>query len=185
MSKTAETGNDIQANFLEPGPAYFARKVLENYFFQGTIPDSFGNLSPHYSAKAGAFVSLKKSGKLRGCIGTFEAVRENLASEIAANAVSAATRDPRFPPVSADELPAIEISVDILSPLEKVANESELDPKIYGVYVRSGHRSGLLLPDLEGVDTVEEQVGIARQKAGISPGEAVELYRFKVTRYTE
>lgn len=169
----------------EPNPAYFARQVLESYYRYGHIQEPPGELSSHYLDKAGVFVSLKKQGRLRGCIGTFEPVRKNLAAEITANAVSAATRDPRFSPVRADELPELDVSVDLLSPLEKVSSESELNPKIYGVFIRSGHRTGLLLPDLEGVDTVEEQLGIVRQKAGIRPAETAELFRFKVSRYRE
>ena len=106
-----------------------------------------------------------------------------LAAEIIANAVSAGFNDPRFAPLRREELEQLVISVDVLSPLERISDPGALDPKKYGVLVRSGHRSGLLLPDLEGVDTVEEQLRIARRKAGIAPGEPVELYRFTVTRY--
>lgn len=133
--------------------------------------------------RAAAFVSLKKGGVLRGCIGTFQPTRDDLAEEIASNAVSAATRDPRFPPVTPDELGSLEISVDVLSEPEPVPDESYLDPREYGVIVRSGGRVGLLLPDLEGVDSVEEQVEIARRKAGISSHEPVQLYRFQVKRF--
>lgn len=166
-------------------PAQLARHVLEEYFNDGSLPELPATLPPVFQEKAGAFVSLKKAGALRGCIGTVEPVRKGLAAEIAANAVSAAIRDPRFPPVSAEELPAIDISVDVLSPMEAVAGMDELNPKDYGVLVRSGSRSGLLLPDLEGVDSAEEQVGIARRKAGISPTEPADLFRFTVTRYKE
>jgi MEMO1 family protein len=158
---------------------------LEKYF-DGDSPAKLPEkLPPVFQEKAGAFVSLKKAGVLRGCIGTVEAVRKDLAAEIAANAVSAAIRDPRFPAVSAEELSAIDISVDVLSPMEAVAGMDELNPKDYGVLVRSGNRSGLLLPDLEGVDSAEEQVAIARRKAGINPTEPADLYRFTVTRYKE
>ncbi len=133
--------------------------------------------------KAGAFVSLKKGGALRGCIGTFQPTRENLAEEIVSNAISAATRDPRFLPVSPEELDELDISVDVLSEPEPVPDESYLDPREYGVIVQAGNRVGLLLPDLEGVDTVEDQVEIARRKAGIGPHEPVQLYRFKVNRF--
>ncbi|MDY6826962.1 MAG: AmmeMemoRadiSam system protein A [Bacillota bacterium] len=166
-------------------PPDLARRVLQHYLDKGTIPDLPQSLLSQYKESAGAFVSLKKDGQLRGCIGTIEPVRRNLAEEIAANAVSAAIRDPRFPPVRKEELPELSISVDILSPPERIKNKTDLDPKKYGVIVRSGSRTGLLLPDLEGVDTVEEQLDIARRKAGILPGEPVELYRFKVTRYGE
>ena len=133
--------------------------------------------------KAGVFVSLKKHGELRGCIGTFEPTQPNIAMEVIRNAISAATRDPRFPPVELDELTELSYSVDVLSKPEAVGGSESLDPKRYGVIVESGLRRGLLLPDLEGVDTVEYQLSIARQKAGIGKDEPVKLYRFEVKRY--
>lgn len=169
----------------EYNPAELARKVLKHYLEKGSLPAAPDQLPPEYSTRAGAFVSLKKAGQLRGCIGTIEPVHNNLAEEIAANAVSAALRDPRFPPVSGEELEELDLSVDVLGPLEKVRSLDELDVKQYGVVVKSGAKRGLLLPDLEGVDTAKEQVDIARRKAGILPGEQVELYRFRVERYRE
>jgi len=166
-------------------PAKFAREVLDYYLEKERLPGLPDDLPPEYAVKAGAFVSLKKAGQLRGCIGTFEPVRSNLAEEIAANAVSAAVRDPRFPPVKKSELPELKVSVDVLSPLERVDSEAELDHEKYGVMVCSGQRRGLLLPDLAGVDSVEEQLDIARRKAGIQPADKVDIYRFKVTRYEE
>jgi AmmeMemoRadiSam system protein A len=166
-------------------PADLARKFLEDYYRDGRLPKMTGQFMPEYKVKAGAFVSLKKGNQLRGCIGTVEPVRENLAAEIAANAVAAAERDPRFAPITPAELQELCISVDVLSPMERIKSKSELDPSKYGVMVRSGPRSGLLLPDLEGIDSVEEQLAIAMQKAGIKPGEPVELYRFTVSRYRE
>jgi len=132
---------------------------------------------------AGAFVSLKKKGQLRGCIGTLIAVRPTLAEEIRDNAVSAATRDPRFEPVTLEELDDITITVDILSAPEPVSGMEDLDPSHYGVIVRSGERQGVLLPDLPGVSTAGDQVRIARQKAGIGEGEEIRLERFEVKRY--
>ncbi|MGD8353011.1 MAG: AmmeMemoRadiSam system protein A [Pseudomonadota bacterium] len=132
---------------------------------------------------AGAFVSLKKSGQLRGCIGTIEPVRPDLVQEVADNAIAAATRDPRFAPVTLEELDDITISVDVLTRPEPVRSIDELDPEKYGVIVRSGHRKGVLLPDLPGITTAEEQVRIAMQKAGIMESEHVELERFEVKRY--
>ena len=133
---------------------------------------------------AGAFVSLHKDGRLRGCIGTIQPVRNSIAEEIADNAVSAATRDPRFSPVRPEELDSLEISVDILSEPEAIRSKAELDVKRYGVIVSKGARRGLLLPNLEGVDTVDEQIAIAMQKAGISEREkGVELQRFEVVRH--
>lgn len=136
--------------------------------------------------KAGAFVSIKKKGELRGCIGTIQASRTNLAEEIISNAISAASRDPRFPPIEKEELADLEISVDVLEEPELVNNIEELDPNKYGVIVEKGYQRGLLLPDLEGIDTVEEQLEIAIKKAGLSPytelGE-LNIYRFRVHRY--
>ncbi len=166
-------------------PAGLARRVLKYYLEEGKLPAVPSPLPPEYETKAGVFVSLKEEGKLRGCIGTVEPVQDNIAEEIAANAVSAAVKDPRFPPLKREELPEVNISVDILGPMEPISSEKELDPKKYGVLIRSGSCSGLLLPKLEGVDTVEEQMDIVRQKAGVGPGEPLELYRFKVTRYEE
>jgi len=175
----------LSALDLNLNPADLAREVLKSYFEDGQPPKIPDILPPEYQIQAGVFVTLKKTGQLRGCIGTFEPLRKNLAEEIAANAVSAAVRDPRFPPVSREELPEITVSVDILGPLKAIKSEKELDPKKYGVLVRSGSQSGLLLPDIDGIDTIGEQVEIARRKAGIAPGRPVELYRFNVTRHGE
>jgi AmmeMemoRadiSam system protein A len=133
--------------------------------------------------RAGVFVSLKKNGQLRGCIGTFEPCQENIASEIIHNAVAAGVNDPRFWPVELDEIPELDFSVDVLTPPEPVRSRDELDPKRYGVIVNNGRRTGLLLPDLDGVDTVDEQLSIACQKAGIAPDEPIHIFRFEVNRY--
>ncbi|HEX9020141.1 MAG TPA: AmmeMemoRadiSam system protein A, partial [Nitrospirota bacterium] len=133
--------------------------------------------------RAGVFVCLKVRGNLRGCIGTYQPAEPTIARETVRNAISAATCDPRFLCVRAEELDGIEYSVDVLTPPEKVASKSELDPRRYGVIVQAGGRRGLLLPDLEGVNTVDYQISIALQKAGISPGTPVELSRFEVKRY--
>ena len=159
-----------------------AKDTIEGYVRDGNIPDP-GELTTEMKERAGAFVSLKVGGLLRGCIGTFEPTRENIAQEIIANAISSATRDPRFPPVSPDELEDLEYSVDILSKPEPVTDTTILDPQRYGVIVESGGRRGLLLPDLEGVDTVDKQIEICRAKAGILAGEPLKLYRFEVKRY--
>lgn len=132
---------------------------------------------------AGAFVSLHMDGRLRGCIGTIAPTRENVAWEIVQNAVSACSRDPRFPPVEAGELEELEYSVDVLGKPEPVDSPDQLDPKRYGVIVSAGHRRGLLLPDLDGVDTAERQLEIAQEKGGISPGEPYQIERFKVVRH--
>jgi len=133
--------------------------------------------------KAAAFVSLKKNDQLRGCIGTLTPVQKNLAEEIIENAVSAAFYDPRFSPVQLDEIETLNISVDVLSPSEEINDISLLNPKKYGVIVTSGSKRGLLLPDLDGVDTVEYQLEIAKQKAEILPMENFKIFRFTVIRH--
>jgi AmmeMemoRadiSam system protein A len=160
-----------------------ARRSLENYFAGRSRLYDDADIPPEFARRAGAFVSLHKHGQLRGCIGTVTPQYKHIVEEVAMNAISAAVRDPRFYPVTEDELPELEISVDVLQEPEPVESMAELDPKKYGVIVRSGGRQGLLLPDLEGVDTAEQQVAIARQKAGIGPHEPVELMRFEVKRY--
>jgi AmmeMemoRadiSam system protein A len=136
------------------------------------------------SRRAGAFVSIHEHGKLRGCIGTISPVRDCLAQEIIDNAVSASTRDPRFDPIRPAELKWLEISVDVLGDPEPVSSPDELDVKRYGVIVTKGRKRGLLLPDLDGVDTVEEQISIAKSKAGIADWDKkVELQRFEVVRH--
>ena len=161
-----------------------ARLSLETYVREGrraAVPDG---LPPEITgARAGAFVSLKKDGRLRGCIGTISPTAKSLAAEIMQNAVSAGAHDPRFDPVRPEELDKLVYSVDVLGEAEPVGSEAALDPKRYGVIVQNGSRRGLLLPDLEGVDTVEEQVSIARRKAGIGAGEPVTLSRFEVVRH--
>ncbi|MGI6468528.1 MAG: AmmeMemoRadiSam system protein A [Syntrophomonadaceae bacterium] len=167
----------------ESMPVRWARMVLEEYIRNHKLPALPAEMAELKQKSAGVFVSLKKKGQLRGCIGTITATRPDLAQEIAANAVSAATKDYRFPPLKAEELPELVYSVDILGEPEP-ASRDQLNPKEYGVIVSSGGKRGLLLPDLEGVDTVEQQLQIALQKAGISHNEAYTIERFKVTRYT-
>ena len=134
--------------------------------------------------RAGAFVSIHEHGRLRGCIGTIAPVQDSLAQEIIDNAVSASTRDPRFDPIRADELAWLEISVDVLGDPEPISSPKELDVKRYGVIVTKGRKRGLLLPDLDGVDTVEQQISIAKSKAGIAEWDRnVQLQRFEVVRH--
>ena len=135
------------------------------------------------SRRAGTFVSLHKDGRLRGCIGTIAATRSSVAEEIVQNAVSACSHDPRFSPVAADELNRLEISVDVLGEAEPIDSPAALDVKRYGVIVSCGRKRGLLLPDLDGVDTPEEQIRIARQKGGIREDEPYRLERFEVVRH--
>lgn len=169
------------------GYVALARKSLEHYVTTGRrmeIPDGLPQEMVEYSA--GVFVSVHKNGALRGCIGTIAPVQENIAREIVENAVSAAAFDPRFSPVTPDELPQLAYSVDVLGEPEAVDSMDALDVKRYGVIVEKGSRRGLLLPDLDGVDTPEQQVAIARQKAGIGADERdVAIARFSVTRHGE
>ncbi|MFH1651342.1 MAG: AmmeMemoRadiSam system protein B [Chloroflexota bacterium] len=161
-----------------------ARSTVETYIREGKIPKTPAELTPEMREKAGVFVSIHKAnGNLRGCIGTFAPLQSNVAGEVITNAISAATRDPRFTAVTPKELNQLHYSVDVLTAPEPVKDTSGLDPKRYGLIVESGWRRGLLLPDLEGVDTAEDQIDICRQKAGIGPDEPVKLYRFEVKRY--
>jgi AmmeMemoRadiSam system protein A len=169
----------------EDFPVLLAKRTIEEYLRSGKVISSPRRIPEVFQKKAGTFVSLHKKGKLRGCIGTYLPTQDNLANEIIKNAISAATQDPRFPPVDTSEIKDLEISVDVLSKPEPVKSKRELDPKKYGVIVSKGWQGGLLLPDLEGVDTVEQQLEIAKQKAGLggTPGEQLEIQRFTVTRY--
>jgi AmmeMemoRadiSam system protein A len=159
-----------------------ARKAVERYVRDGKVFKP-RKLTAEMKSGAGVFVSIKKHGELRGCIGTFMPTRMNVADEIVANAISSATQDPRFMPVEASELGDLEYSVDVLTEPEPVRSIDQLDPKKYGVIVECGFRRGLLLPDLTGVDNVEEQIEICRAKAGISAEEPIRLYRFQVERF--
>ena len=161
-----------------------ARASLEAWVRKGiTISLPAGLPRELTDSRAGAFVSVHKQGRLRGCIGTIAPTCACLGEEIIQNAISAASRDPRFDPIRPEELDLLEISVDVLGAPEDIASEAELDVKRYGMIVTRGGRRGLLLPDLEGVDTSAEQVAIARQKAGIAAGEPVKLQRFEVVRH--
>ena len=160
-----------------------AKATVESYVKEGKVITPPDELTPEMEETAGVFVSLHKMDELRGCIGTFEPTTENVAEEIINNAISSATRDPRFPAVAPEELGQLSYSVDVLTTPEPVASKKQLDPKKYGVIVERGFQRGLLLPDLEGVDSVDYQINICRQKAGIGPGEPVNLYRFEVKRY--
>ena len=161
-----------------------AKETIEEYI-------RFGNVinPPEYSSKellenrSGVFVSIHKFGQLRGCIGTFLPMESCIAKEIIANAIAASTRDPRFSPIEVDELKDLEINVDVLTTPETIDSTDLLDPKKYGVIVSKDTRRGLLLPDLEGVNTVEDQILIAKRKAGILPNEEVSLQRFEVIRH--
>ncbi|MDH3257095.1 MAG: AmmeMemoRadiSam system protein A [Nitrospinota bacterium] len=140
-------------------------------------------LSKELKSRSGAFVSIKKLKQLRGCIGTLEPCAPNLAMEIIENALKAALHDPRFSPVTAEELQYLTYSIDVIQPLEKVSSVEELDHNTYGLVVRSNGKQGVLLPDLEGVNSIEEQIRICRAKGEIPDDEPVDMYRFKVDRF--
>ena len=160
-----------------------AKDTVDTYITTGEIIEPPEILTSEMENKAGVFVSIHKKGALRGCIGTFEPSEENVAREIIINAISSATRDPRFSSIDPEELDLLDYSVDVLTEPEPVEDEDQLDPRKYGVIVESGYHRGLLLPDLEGVNTVEQQIEICRQKAGIPSSSPVNLYRFEVRRY--
>jgi AmmeMemoRadiSam system protein A len=167
-----------------------ARRAIETYVREGRVvaPDLDEDLPAEAEQQAGTFVSLHdSSGQLRGCIGTFMPSQPNIALEIVHNAIAAATRDPRFPPLRSRELAGLNVKVDVLSTPKPVDGPDQLDAKRYGIIVQASggwYRRGLLLPDLEGVDTVEDQIRICRLKAGIGSDEPIELQRFEVERYT-
>ena len=171
----------------EIAPPALARRAVETFTRSGEILDPENAARGLLGTPAPCFVSLKTlDGELRGCIGTIEATRDTLAAEIVANAISAATNDPRFEPVRVEELSNLRYSVDVLFPPEK-AVLADLDPAVFGVIVEdeSGARRGLLLPDIPGITDAQHQVEIAARKAGIAAGEPVRLWRFKVERFRE
>lgn len=164
-----------------------ARQTIQQYLTQKKLPET-KNLNQKLLTKShGCFVSIHlKNGELRGCIGTITATYKNLGSEIIANALEAAFHDPRFLPLSKEEIKQVKLSVDILSAPEEIYSKKELDPKKYGVIVKSSHnRLGLLLPNIEGIENIDQQIEIASQKAGISSQEEIQLYRFTTERHAE
>ncbi len=161
-----------------------ARLTVETFAQTGKVPKRPAWLTPDtLSGRAGVFVSIKKQGALRGCIGTTAPTCASIAEEIIQNAISASTNDPRFDPIMPDELEKLTYSVDVLAPPEDIAGADMLDVQKYGVIVSCGHRRGLLLPSLAGVNTVDEQISIALKKGGIAPDESYSLQRFEVVRH--
>jgi AmmeMemoRadiSam system protein A len=160
-----------------------AQAAIREYLLCDRVLTPSPSITQEMQGKAGVFVSLKKYGRLRGCIGTISATTGNLAEEVIQNAIRAASRDGRFPPVQENELDQLDCTVDVLSPLEPVRDVHELDPKTYGVLVRDGSRKGLLLPDLPEVTSAQQQLAIAKEKAAILPHESCTLFRFQVKRY--
>jgi AmmeMemoRadiSam system protein A len=184
-------GPEAQENKAREAPAgrdplvELAGRAIEAYISDGVTlkPEPIPGLEPR---RAGVFVSLHlPDGSLRGCIGTTEGYRDSIEEEIVGNAISAATRDPRFFPVQSSELAGLDISVDVLGAAEEVDGPESLDPKTYGVIVRTADgRQALLLPDLEGVDTVEQQLRIVCRKGGIDyDRDHYRIYRFRVERH--
>lgn len=170
---------------MEPTLLSLAREAVEQFVRHRRVIPAPPLPPSGLPERAAAFVTIWKRGELRGCIGTLEPQRATLSGEVVQNAISAATDDPRFAPVTAAELAEIQYEVDVLEPLEPVADESALDPQIYGVVVQAGRRRGVLLPGLRGVRSVAQQLEIARSKAGIMPAERVTLFRFRIRRFKE
>lgn len=168
-----------------------AKEAVETFIEKGKVIKVPEKIEEKFKReKAGVFVTIEKINpktkqkELRGCIGTYLPTKENIAKEVISNAISAATKDFRFEPIEKKELPSLCYTVYILSRPEKILSPTELNPKKYGIIVKSGFKTGLLLPDLEGIETINEQIFYACQKAGINPeGEPIEIYRFKVEKY--
>ena len=183
-SSQAEARREEEAHGFDPLVA-LARATVDSYVLNDTTPAVPKDFPAEYlHRKAGVFVSLHEHGDLRGCIGTIEPQQRSIAEEVVANAVSACSADPRFPAVAPGELDYLEYSVDVLGEPEPVDSLVELDPKRYGVIVKHEWKRGLLLPDLDGVDTVMDQIAIAKSKAGIAPGDDAKIERFEVIRHT-
>jgi AmmeMemoRadiSam system protein A len=190
MSSSATGAHETSA----PHPlVQLARATIEKYVREGKRLRPADAPLPIEGSPAGVFVTIHKasSGELRGCIGTIEPTEASLAQETINNAIAAATRDPRFPPIGPRELNDLVIDVSVLFPPESIDSVAQLDPRHYGVIVQSpsagsqrGGRRGLLLPDIPGIDDAETQISYARQKAWIGPDEPVQLFRFKVEKYT-
>ena len=193
------TGEDPERHFLdkyltniknkinnEEHDAYvtLAKKTIDKYIRTGERLEVPTDLPKELlDNQAGVFVSIHKFDKLRGCIGTFLPITNSIAEEIISNAISASIHDNRFSPITEDELDYLEINVDVLSTPEDISSPEELDVKKYGVIVSSGFKKGLLLPDLDGIDTVEQQISIASLKGGIEPDDPIKLQRFEVIRH--
>ncbi len=174
LSKTARSDDYVR----------LARNAIETYVRTGRrLPLPASLPQEMLSRRAGAFVSIHEHGSLRGCIGTILPTEKCVAEEIIQNAISACSRDPRFHRIREEELPYLDLSVDVLGDIEDISSPDQLDVKRYGIIVNYGRKRGLLLPDLEGVDTVEDQIDIARQKGGIRETDPYTLQRFEVIRH--
>ncbi len=179
-----ETKRLVQRKEKEDELVRLARLSLEHYVNERKPLSEKPKVSAELrERKAGVFVSLKKDGKLRGCIGTTSPTTESIAQEIMQNAVSAGVGDPRFEPVSKEELPQLVYSVDVLGESEPIDSKDMLDPNRYGVIVQSGRKKALLLPQLDGIKTIDQQMDVVLKKAGIDPEDDYSLRRFEVVRH--
>ena len=160
-----------------------AIQTVKHYVESGKTPHCPENLPDDLKIRAGVFISIKKDKRLRGCIGSVMPQTSNLAKEIIQNSVSAASRDPRFSPVGKSEFEELTFSVDVLTLPEKIRSIDKLDCKLYGVILKNGKQQGVLLPNLEGVNTVKDQIQICREKAGLKPEDPFEIFRFESKRY--
>ncbi|MBI4101623.1 MAG: AmmeMemoRadiSam system protein A [Candidatus Nealsonbacteria bacterium] len=170
-------------NFL----AELAREAVENYIEKGKIIPVPRDFPVEFQKKkAGVFVTIEKHGELRGCIGTYLPAKESVAEEIISNSVLAATEDDRFGPIAPEELPHLSYTVYVLSRPERVTSTQQLDPRKFGAIVMASAKCGLLLPDLEGVETVEQQLNICCQKGGIDPmKEKIAIFRFAAQKHAQ
>ena len=179
----ANLSHSVERRELSPEIGETSTAILPgNGKRNGTTQDTPKEWLEH---RGGTFVCFKNRGDLRGCIGTLRATHPNLAEEIISNAVSAGTKDHRFPSIHRGELAELSVTVDVLGPIEDIDSEQALDPHRYGVVVSGGGKRGVLLPNLEDIDTVEMQIRVAKHKAGINRFRPVKLQRFEVTRYGE
>ncbi len=163
-----------------------AKEAVENYIKEKRVISPTGNLSPEFKKRAGVFVTIMKGKELKGCIGTYLPTQNNITEEIIQNAIAAATEDYRFDPIQKQELDSLSYSVYILKTPVVIKDKNELNPRKFGIIVKTAQKSGLLLPDLEGVDTIDEQISIACQKGGINPRqEKIAIYKFTAQKYEE
>jgi AmmeMemoRadiSam system protein A len=169
-SDTQKVVLDIQA---------LGRHAIDTYLRTHQLIQPPEPIPVELQAPSAVFVTLRKHGELRGCVGSVRPTEATAAHELIRYAVASAVRDPRFDPVRLDEVSALTIKVQLLDPPEPVTDIAGLDPHTYGVIVRHRDRQALLLPDIEGIDTSEQQVLAACQKAGIDRRAPLELERFR------
>lgn len=171
------------ANNMNPY-VLLAKEAVENYIKERRVISPSGNLPQEFNRKAGVFVTIAKGKELKGCIGTYLPTQDNIAQEIIQNAIAAATEDYRFSPIQKKDLDSLSYSVYILQTPAQIKDQGELNPRKFGIIVKAGRKSGLLLPDLDGVDTKEQQISIACEKGGIDPQEEkIAIYKFTVEKH--